>query len=423
MRPLDIIVERLRAIADGFVVLLPQMAVALIVTLITWALAKVLSFVYRRAMARSSLRRSLVDVLQRLISISIWLTGLLVAATIMLPGLTPSELIAGLGIGSLAIGLAFKDIFENFLAGILILLREPMRLGDFVEVEGVDGHVVRITIRDTYIRRTDGQLVLVPNAMLFKNPVYVLTDQTLRRATVICGIAYGEDVDAARGVIEDAVKSVDSVDRSKPVQIFAQAFGESSIDFEVTWWTGSKPVEIRRSRDQVVAAVKRALDEAGIEIPFPYRTLTFKEALPIVGQPTRADDGKTVRSRPESQRIRRWPRAAAREPTAPFNENEGEESPTMASEILHAPRERLSKETLTLHHAIVSLMEELEAVDWYRQRADDCEDEALKEILLHNMREEMEHAAMVIEWIRRNNEDFEMQLRAFLFKDDEIADH
>jgi len=90
---------------------------------------------------------------------------------------------------------------------------------------------------------------------------------------------------------------------------------------------------------------------------------------------------------------------------------------------LHAPRERLTTETLSLHHAIVSLMEELEAVDWYRQRADDCEDEALKAILLHNMREEMEHASMVLEWIRRNNDDFAKELKENLFSEGEIAGH
>lgn len=94
-----------------------------------------------------------------------------------------------------------------------------------------------------------------------------------------------------------------------------------------------------------------------------------------------------------------------------------------SSSSLHAPRERLSTETLHLHHAIVSVMEELEAVDWYRQRADDCDDPDLKEILLHNMREEMEHAAMVLEWMRRNSEDFDGYLREFLFKDGPISDH
>src|SRR5687767_6669031 len=96
----------------------------------------------------------------------------------------------------------------------------------------------------------------------------------------------------------------------------------------------------------------------------------------------------------------------------------------MSSEDLHAPRERLTKETFSMHQAITSLMEELEAVDWYRQRADDCENPELKEILLHNMREEMEHAAMVLEWIRRNNADFAAQLQANLFKEGRIAgDH
>lgn len=95
----------------------------------------------------------------------------------------------------------------------------------------------------------------------------------------------------------------------------------------------------------------------------------------------------------------------------------------MSSESLHAPRERLSAHTLAMHQAIASLMEELEAVDWYRQRADDCDDDALKEILLHNMREEMEHAAMVLEWIRRNDEDFAHELKDNLFKEGEIAGH
>ena len=93
----------------------------------------------------------------------------------------------------------------------------------------------------------------------------------------------------------------------------------------------------------------------------------------------------------------------------------------MSSENLHVPREILSQEARLLHNAITSLMEELDAADWYRQRADDTEDEALREILLHNMREEMEHAAMVLEWIRRNNADFGGHLKTYLFTDGPIV--
>jgi hypothetical protein len=93
----------------------------------------------------------------------------------------------------------------------------------------------------------------------------------------------------------------------------------------------------------------------------------------------------------------------------------------MASDHLHAPRERLTKETIAMHQAITSLMEELEAVDWYRQRADDCDDAALKQILLHNMKEEIEHAAMALEWIRRNSADFDKELKEYLFSTGDIV--
>lgn len=93
----------------------------------------------------------------------------------------------------------------------------------------------------------------------------------------------------------------------------------------------------------------------------------------------------------------------------------------MSSEGLHAPRERLSPKTLAMHQAITSLMEELEATDWYRQRADDCDDPALKAILLHNMREEIEHACMALEWLRRNSPDFERELKTYLFSEGDIA--
>jgi hypothetical protein len=87
----------------------------------------------------------------------------------------------------------------------------------------------------------------------------------------------------------------------------------------------------------------------------------------------------------------------------------------VSSETLHVPRDKLRRETLNLHYAITSLMEEFEAVDWYRQRADDCDDESLKEILLHNAREELEHASMILEWIRRNDAEAAAQMKKYLF--------
>ncbi|NIR51356.1 mechanosensitive ion channel family protein [candidate division KSB1 bacterium] len=279
MRALNIVLESLRTIFQGFLAHVPQIAAGVTVLLLTWMATRILQKGWSTFATRLRLRKSLDELFQKLLFIGVWLLGLVIASTIIFPGLTPGKLLTVVGLGSVAIGFAFKDIFENFMAGILILIREPFQLGDFIECQSNEGTVEEITIRDTYIRQPDGQLVVLPNAMLFKQPVTVRTDLDRRRVMIICGIAYGEDVDHAREIIRKAVEGLETVDREKSVQIFAKEFGSSSIDFEVTWWTGSRPVDVRRSKDQVVAAVKRALDNAGIEIPFPYRTLTFKEPL------------------------------------------------------------------------------------------------------------------------------------------------
>ena len=281
INPITILQEQVNEFAAGAVESAPQIIAATVFLILTWVIKKIAIKVFRKASSHSNMRPSLREAFITIIGITIWVIGFMIAAMIALPGLTPAKLLAGLGVGSIAIGLAFKDTFENLLAGILLLMREPMRIDDYIECDGVEGQVKHITIRDTYVRRTDGELVIVPNNHLYKNPLRILTDKPTRRVTIMCGIGYGEDVDEGREVIKKAVESVDSVNKDKPVQIFAQGFGASSIDFEVTWWTQSKPVDIRVSRDQVIAAVKRGLDDAGIEIPFPYRTLTFSEPLPV----------------------------------------------------------------------------------------------------------------------------------------------
>ena len=280
--PLEKLIEQLNGMYVAAIELLPRLAIALAVLVVVGFVAWGARALVTSAAKRAGLRPSLRELCELVVKIVVWVLGIMIAAVIIFPGLTPASMLAGLGLGSVAIGFAFKDIFENFLAGILILLRNSMRIGDFIECEEIEGKVERINLRESHIRQTDGQLAIVPNAYLFKNPVIVRTDLPKRRTTVICGVAYGEDVDAARDVIRTAVRACESVEQEgHEVQIFAQEFADSAINFEVTWWTGSTPVEVRRSRDEVVAAVKRALDDAGIEIPFPYRTLTFKGPVPI----------------------------------------------------------------------------------------------------------------------------------------------
>ncbi len=282
MEPINILLTELEEMARGFIERLPELAIAMVILLLVWGLTKIVDRMLRTLLSKAGLRKTLVVFYRKAASIILWITGAVIATVVVFPSVTPAKMLTAVGLGSVAIGFAFKDIFENFLAGMLILLREPFQIGDFIECEGANGFVERVTIRDTLIRRTDGQAIVVPNAQIFKNAVKVRTDLDRLRIRLICGVAYGEDLDEAREVIRKAVESVDSVDKEKEVQIFANEFADSSINFEITWWTKSSPVAARRSRDEVISAVKRALDDADIEIPFPYRTLTFqRESFPV----------------------------------------------------------------------------------------------------------------------------------------------
>lgn len=283
MNYVDTIVGQLNSMAESFFASLPNFAIALLVLLLTWLVAKFAIRIADALTGKSRLRPSLRALVETMVKLGIWLVGLMLAMVILLPGFTPASLIAGLGIGAVAIGFAFQDIFENFFAGVLIMLREKMRIGDIIECEGITGKVEHITLRETHVRKLSGEVTLVPNSILFKNPVEILTDETQRRHEVVAGVSYDTDLDHAASVIRESLEAVQGIDADKGVDIFASEFNSSSVDFTVRWWAGSKPRDMWESRDAVIRAIKRGFDEAGIEIPFPYVTHTFKEPVPVKG--------------------------------------------------------------------------------------------------------------------------------------------
>jgi len=287
----DTLGNSLLSVWGDFVAHLPFLAIGLLVILLTWALAWLAGGSSHRLVGRQA-RLSLLRLVERLVTLGIWMLGLLLAAMVVFPGLSPAKALGGLGLLSVAVGFAFKDVFENFFAGMLMLWRYPFESGDFIECGDILGKVEQINIRMTTIRKVSGELLLVPNSVLFKNPTQVLTDRPSRRVTIMTGVAYDEDLAAAVEVIEAAVHKCDTVMAELPVQVFAHGFGGSSMDIEVTWWCDPTPLGVRRSRNEIVIAVKAALDAAGIEIPYPYRTLTFKQPLAVAhsGGPQQAPD-------------------------------------------------------------------------------------------------------------------------------------
>jgi small-conductance mechanosensitive channel len=277
---------------DGLIGVLPNIVVALIFLCLVFVLARIASKIVERVSLKARLRRSLVDLFRIFAKVGIWVAGLVMAAGIVFPEFGVGQIMTTAGLASVAVGFAFKDIFENFFAGILILWRFPFENGDFIEVNDMMGKVEDVEIRMTRMRKPDGELLLIPNGTIFKDPVRVITDRDTHRVEVSVGVAYGEDVGEAREVILKAVKACDRIDTATPPEVLLDGFGASSMDFDVLFWCDPKPLESRRARDQVVEAIKRALDEAGIEIPYPYRTLTFTDNEPSIIEAVRGRGGR-----------------------------------------------------------------------------------------------------------------------------------
>ncbi|MGM0557482.1 MAG: mechanosensitive ion channel family protein [Myxococcota bacterium] len=261
--------------ANDFIQVLPSIAIAIVILVIFWILAKVGKRLAVRAASRFTDDKSLKGLFGTVANVLITLIGVFAAMASVFPGLQAGDLVAVLGLSSVAIGFAFKDIFQNFLAGVLILTSRPFRIEDQIEAEGLEGTVEDISIRNTIIKTYDGQSIIVPNSILFTNPVTVRTDAKTRRTTFTTGIGYDEDIEEARQVMIDALEGCDEVLDDPAPQVFVASHGDSSVNFDIRYWTKSVSGNVRRGLDQVATSVKYALDDAGIEIPYPVRTVEF----------------------------------------------------------------------------------------------------------------------------------------------------
>ncbi len=235
----------------------------------------------RRVTHDVSLRR-LAETAVRVLCIA---TGVVIASTIIFPGLGVGDLVSVLGLTSVAVGFAFKDIFQNFLAGIIILAQRPFHIGDQIKCKDIDGTVEDINIRSTQVRTFDGQRVVVPNADLYTNAVTVKTALDARRSIFTTGIGYGEDIEHAREVMHEALNRCERIKQEPAPAVFVLSHSASSIDFEILFWTEPTQADLRLARDEVATRIKRALDDANIEIPFPQRVVEI--ANPEVFQASR----------------------------------------------------------------------------------------------------------------------------------------
>lgn len=284
-----------QTMVNGFVERIPYIAVALVVFLIFFFIGKGLR-VAVGAFAQRGHHYNLGLVLGRLTHGTLIFVGLLIALVIAVPGFTPGQLISVLGLSSVAIGFAFRDILQNFLAGILLLLSEPFRINDQIVVNNFEGTVEDIQTRATVIRTYDGRRIVIPNSNLFTNAVTVNTAHEKRRLQYDFGIGYGDDIKRAKELLLETVKALPEVIDEPAPDALVVELADSSINIRLRWWVQPpRQFDILHSQDAVLEAASRVLTAAGFDLPFPTQQILFHDQ-------TEETDGDRARQREG------WPR-------------------------------------------------------------------------------------------------------------------
>lgn len=259
---------------------IPYLIVASLVFVIFWVLSIFFKKAVTRILGSRKHHQNLVTVFRRVGSALILFLGFMVAMIIAVPSFTPGKLIGALGIGSVAIGFAFKDIFQNLLSGILLLLSEPFRIGDQIISGNFEGTVEDIQIRATTIRTYDGRKVVIPNSQLYTSTMTVNTAYSQRRLEFDVGIGYENNIIDAQQVILSVLKAAPTVSKLAEPSVIATALADSSVVLRVRWFIDDGTQTNRvASINEVIILVKEALEKANISIPFPVTTLDTNHPL------------------------------------------------------------------------------------------------------------------------------------------------
>jgi small conductance mechanosensitive channel len=256
--------DKIGSWVDGFYRLLPN----LIVGIVVFAAFVAAACIFKSTLVASFRRRGRDDLGEMLSDFAFWLTsllGLLLALTVVLPTLNPGDVVAGLGIGSVAIGFAFKDILQNWLAGLLILLRQPFRRGDQISVGSIEGTVQRISQRATLVKTYDGRVVVVPNTDIYTQSITVNTAYDHRRISVDVTVGYDHDVGDVRALITATLAAIDEVRKDPPPQVLPWELGATSLSLKVRFWIDSRRSSEVSARARVVQAIKESFQANGID--------------------------------------------------------------------------------------------------------------------------------------------------------------
>lgn len=315
-------IGRLEGLGRSAAALVPGLVIALVLFGLGLLVARGVRAAVRRAAELRQASPGSAAVLGRIAGGMTILVSFLVAASVAFPSVSAADLFNLLGIGGVAIGFAFRDVLQNLLAGILILLTRPFVIGDQIRAGSHEGKVEDVWVRATVLRTYDNQRILIPNATLFVDKITIITAHDKRRLAFPLTIGNGDDMKEARRVIVEALQGTKGVLVDPPPEALVTGLGAAGVDMTARFW-----IDPPRRRDAVdaldhaISNVKDALTAAGIDLPYPTSQILLhdqteeadgdrtrqREGWPAGRSPPRArwevlrkdrvlrDDGETVR--------------------------------------------------------------------------------------------------------------------------------
>ncbi len=303
-RPIQTDTQQLMAMFKGTIELLPSLLIAIVVFIVFWFVAKFSRRLIKN-LTRRKASRNLGLVLARLSQGFIILIGAFISLTIVIPSFKLGDLVQLLGVSGVAVGFAFRDILQNFLAGILILITEPFTHDDQIVFKDYEGTVENIQTRATTIRTYDGRRIVIPNGELFINSVTVNTAFDRRRLQYDIGIGYGDDIAEAKQIILDVLHNTQDILQDPPPEALVVDLAGSTINIRARWWISPpRRADALDTQDRVLTQLNNKLVAAGIDLPFPTQQILFHDQ-------TEETDGDRTRQREG------WP--AAQGDTAVFS--------------------------------------------------------------------------------------------------------
>ena len=298
------LLDKLQGWIEQLILLLPNFVAAILIVVITVFVSRLVRRGVKGVLSRTSSYEQVNNLLATIAYVIVFAVGTFIALGVIGADKAVTSLLAGAGILGLALGFAFQDLAANFIAGILLSIRRPFVVGDIIETGDHIGVVADVNLRSTRVRTFQGQIAIIPNSDVFQNPVENFSTGE-RRVDLSCGVAYGDDLEQARTLAIDAIKGLDFVDQNRPVTLFYNEFGDSSVNFVLNYWINFRgQADFLTAQSEGIIAVKKAFDANGITIPFPIRTLDFgvvggerlDEILPKRFYEGDGDDGRVVGS-------------------------------------------------------------------------------------------------------------------------------